>query len=1096
MQEIAGSKYFSWLHLSDLHVGLAKQDWLWPNLKHQLFDDLKRVYSSSGCWDVVIFSGDVTQSGSRDEFDKLDEVLQELWSQFGSLGFTPKLIVLPGNHDISRPKNPSAELRLLKRWWSEEDLHQEIFSSEPNEYQSAVATVLKQYTDWEARLLDGSIPLVSKTTGVLPGDQSCVIDMPGGKIGVVGLNSTWLQLDGDDYEGKLHVDLRQLLGVTGGDPASWCARNTFNILVTHHPVGWLHPESQADWNSEINPPGRFDIHLYGHMHEAFSLSSSVAGSPIRTSYQAASIFGLSFVDGKTDRIHGYCVSRIDLSGRPSELRIWPRRLRRIQGGANKLGPDLTFDLDEGNSVALINPVPSASFAEQSGSTRSISLRVLGDDAASREILRKIVYHLPKYQAHSNVRKIEQASCLEHLNEIRAVWLISDWGIGEDGFISGIRQIRSETSKAIYRLDLSDYESRDQLSDSIKQNLDVGLDRFCELLANAGTVSLLLDNVNVGVGAATLPERDLEELVQIVLEYCPNATIFLRARRSPQNSLLPVVELKALDEADLRNYLLDHERGGPTVATAQAVSELHRYTEGIPARIDRALKELEVVPLADLLSNNSDFSVQSVTVTEVSPALRATILEFAQSPDPVLNRAFSLLKALSVFPQGEQLNRIRRFNSTSAFFPRHATELLDQGLIEVTSLQGPELRDLTVAAKTLVVPKPIRELVRELMDEAEKEELNRRAADMYFGPDWSRGIMKPPPAYRFDVPVSSGADIANASAIVIRLLKQAVALDDENGSARVLGLAYNFLGALTRGDHYRSGVTFCDDIFPLISIGSHDERAALLRATFARCLRMCGDHKRAKDVALQVVDYPLPIASRQSVLLNLALCHQSLKELDDARSVAEQIIKLDRHSAAGLQARSLLIELDIEDPQRETKLVRLEALCRRSDAQVVANNIALLRAQELPDDPDKARLILAPIVQNSRNTKDFYNATRAIVELAELSMDADEPINDADQLQLINAYHFVFNERFSSLFDRCHDALWKSFLDNGDRANLLILFRHSSLFWRLRGQEDREARYLRELRKVLGGAISQRSANLTREAAYYQSRAGTLITSKD
>jgi hypothetical protein len=192
--------------------------------------------------------------------------------------------------------------------------------------------------------------------------------------------------------------------------------------------------------------------------------------------------------------------------------------------------------------------------------------------------------------------------------------------------------------------------------------------------------------------------------------------------------------------------------------------LQPYTEGIPTRIDRALRELEVVPLSDLLSNNSDLAVHNTTLADASPSLRLAIRELANSDDPVLQRSYSLLKALSVFPQGEQLSRIKRFNSTAPFFPRHATELLDQGLIDVTSVQGLELGDSSATAKTLIVPKPIRELVRESMSEEDKEDLNRKAADMYFGPDWSRGTMKPPPAYRFDVPTRCAGDIANASTI--------------------------------------------------------------------------------------------------------------------------------------------------------------------------------------------------------------------------------------------------------------------------------------------------------------------------------------------
>jgi hypothetical protein len=274
-------------------------------------------------------------------------------------------------------------------------------------------------------------------------------------------------------------------------------------------------------------------------------------------------------------------------------------------------------------------------------------------------------HLPRYDAHHKVRRIEQASCIEHLGEVRAVWLISEWGMGEDGFVAAVRQLKHETNKPIYRLDLSEYKNRDQLSDSIKQTLDVGLDRFCELLANAGVSSLILDNVTVSADQQSIVERDLEELVQIVLEYCPNLNVFLRARRAPQNAALPVVEVKALDEADLRNYLLDHERCGPNLVTAQSVSELHRYTEGIPTRIDRALRELEVVSLSDILSNNSDLAVHNTALADVSPSLRFTIKELADSTDPVLQRSFSLLKALSVFPQGEQLSRIKRFNSSQA-----------------------------------------------------------------------------------------------------------------------------------------------------------------------------------------------------------------------------------------------------------------------------------------------------------------------------------------------------------------------------------------------------------------------------------------------
>jgi 3',5'-cyclic AMP phosphodiesterase CpdA len=78
---MAPESEFKWVHLSDLHVGMSDQDWLWPTFKRSLYDDLKRLHDRVGAWDTIIFSGDLTQRGARAEFDKLDAILGELWGQ-------------------------------------------------------------------------------------------------------------------------------------------------------------------------------------------------------------------------------------------------------------------------------------------------------------------------------------------------------------------------------------------------------------------------------------------------------------------------------------------------------------------------------------------------------------------------------------------------------------------------------------------------------------------------------------------------------------------------------------------------------------------------------------------------------------------------------------------------------------------------------------------------------------------------------------------------------------------------------------------------------------------------------------------------------
>ena len=94
---------FRWLHLSDLHVGARDQANLWPRFKTLLFDDLTKAIAKSGAFDVVVFSGDLVNKGEFSEFEALDELLFGLIGKLGELGPKPKIITVPGNHDLSRP---------------------------------------------------------------------------------------------------------------------------------------------------------------------------------------------------------------------------------------------------------------------------------------------------------------------------------------------------------------------------------------------------------------------------------------------------------------------------------------------------------------------------------------------------------------------------------------------------------------------------------------------------------------------------------------------------------------------------------------------------------------------------------------------------------------------------------------------------------------------------------------------------------------------------------------------------------------------------------------------------------------------------------
>jgi hypothetical protein len=193
---------FSWLHLTDLHKGMRGDTHLWPNIRQAFYKDLADQYKRRGAWDVVLFTGDLVQKGSAEEFTKLnDEILKPLWEYFQELGFNPALLAVPGNHDLQRPQPLSAAARMLTKWGNDPEIQEEFWETPDSEYRQVVDRAFQNYSAWwNEYSFRGSLDIQS---GRLPGDFSTIVSKDGFQIGIVGLNVTFLQLTGGDYTGKL-----------------------------------------------------------------------------------------------------------------------------------------------------------------------------------------------------------------------------------------------------------------------------------------------------------------------------------------------------------------------------------------------------------------------------------------------------------------------------------------------------------------------------------------------------------------------------------------------------------------------------------------------------------------------------------------------------------------------------------------------------------------------------------------------------------------------------------------------------------------------------------------------------------------------------
>jgi len=183
---------FNWLHITDLHCGMPGQEHLWPNVKDKFLDDLHKLHEISGPWQVVFFTGDLVQSGEKEEFERLNKLLEELWNVFDRLGSRPLLIPVPGNHDLVRPSGKSPAVRLLSKWENNPEIHDEFWGEQSSDYRRIVENAFFNYLDWF-----GNCPWINSAEinkGLLPGDFSISLKQEDIRIGVVGLNTTFLQL--------------------------------------------------------------------------------------------------------------------------------------------------------------------------------------------------------------------------------------------------------------------------------------------------------------------------------------------------------------------------------------------------------------------------------------------------------------------------------------------------------------------------------------------------------------------------------------------------------------------------------------------------------------------------------------------------------------------------------------------------------------------------------------------------------------------------------------------------------------------------------------------------------------------------------------
>lgn len=1084
------------LHLTDLHVGMASQEWLWPTAKRALFEDLTRLHDKVGGLDLVIFSGDLTQKAGSSEYTKLNEVLAELWGLLKSLGSTPRLFPVPGNHDLVRPNSVAPAAMMLERWWESPDVRQAFWKNEPEDYRKLIDTVFAPYKEWLDGLSEGPVPLVQLTHGVIPGDVAAEIEVSGQSLGLVGLNSAWLQLGDGDYRHKLDVDPRQLMALTDCDPDVWCAKHDFNLLITHHPQDWLHPRSHEAWRSEVHTPSRFDGHLFGHMHEGSTVYLSEGGVHGRRYIQGASLFGLEKRSGGIDRVHGYSILELkQFESGQRQLRQWPRRAHKGHSAVWKLIPDPDFDCNDSGYVEHRYGVEKDSATHCDAYTSNVEGATLS--LASGRSITALRKRLPEVSAFKDVRGVEKGMGEKVLSSRRALWLVADWGVGDEQFVRALQLNQAVEQSFIYKLDCQNCFTRQDIYTAVQEQAGCSFEQLCEQLSLEGPCFLVLDDVPILEGSDKVAhglQNEVEFIADILLQYCQDVRLIVKSRRSPQHAALQVVELRPFDEADTMAYVVSHEQGGRNLASHRFVRQLYRHTDGIPTRIDRAIRDVQIVGVTQLHTLDSDVAGKSAAMSAAPVGLVETLRELEQSKDPTAGRALKLLKVLTMFPRGEKLETVKRFYGTSQFYAQDARILIDALL--VNSVEIPSIAaEHEDSAKALVVWRPVREFWYASLPAAELKNLNQQSLTLYFGRDWASKGIRTPKHMRFSDPRCGAWQIGNASMLVLREVRAAVESKAAPRCAAARDLASAYCTSLTSGQHFLAVNSLCEDLIPLFEELSRPPDINILRSEFAKSLRITGQSERAIELCKQIQESSPSKILLQPTYLTLAMSYQAIKRFDEAVLSAESCIQLDPRSNLSFQARSIAVGLKREDPDREKKLRLIEVQARKKKAFVAANNISITLAEEC-SDPTSQRKLYEEIFDRSITDGDYNNTLRSTIRLAKIQLDEARGLSGKLLTRLIDAYHYLYGEDRQGLFRQCHAALWEAFESRHEVENLLRLFRYSSLRWRTRGMHATETEFIGRLSLLLGDRANGDFGRSNRELAYFLARTGQAICSKN
>lgn len=252
-------RVINWIHISDWHQ--KGTDFNRMVVRDALIKDIKKraeFCPELSSIDFIIFSGDITNSGSREEFKAVFlQLFDPLLEASGNLD-RHQLFVVPGNHDLDEKVLDELPMDLTKHFESTSEIEKWLLDKTKRKF------TLKPFHEF-ARL-------ISYYSNQKQPDYASIYqkDKNGNKISLLGFNSALMcrrkESDGKNKreKGFLIVGEPQVYSLLEEQPGS--EEDEIKIAVMHHPLEWLADFDRIHVESRLIKKCHFI--LCGHTHKA------------------------------------------------------------------------------------------------------------------------------------------------------------------------------------------------------------------------------------------------------------------------------------------------------------------------------------------------------------------------------------------------------------------------------------------------------------------------------------------------------------------------------------------------------------------------------------------------------------------------------------------------------------------------------------------------------------------------------------------------------------------------------------------------------------------------------------------------------------